>query len=272
MPVPPLVGEVTRHHDGRYRCWTVAQIPWEDLPDFEPGMRRPVIVTLNGWDVHWYGSALYVYRLAGDGHDEEYHELHGTHYPDDYSAAQKACYDAGVMGLHVYENVAADYGLPSTLGWARHEPEVEATECGHDGRRVGGAQTAVWSRLLNPARDGSQDMWEGATDLFAVIAISTYGAADEHTNQARATHIEAEYGFVICEDRNDPGGTELHSWYTYEQLADATNITVGRLKVFLVDDIAATLKNAGVVRMHDVVWNNSAAVTDAEWARLGVNR
>jgi hypothetical protein len=269
VPVPELVGNLTRNHDGRYRMWTVDHIPFDEIPAYDPGTGVG-LVAVDGWGLNWYGDALYAYRKETD----EYHPLHGQRGYSTRNDANRAWYDAGLMGLMAYENVAAQFGLPSTLGWARHEPETAATECGHDGRRIGTAQTATWSRLLDPNHDGATDMWEGATDLYAGMAISTYEAADEE-HLDRPTYVEAEYAFVICEDRNDPGGTELHSWYTYVGLADASSfaVTDGRLKVFLVEDIAATLKSFGLRRdMHDVVWNGSAAVADAEWARLGVDR
>lgn len=107
MPtLPPLTGEVTAHHDGRGRVWTVEHLPADRLPHFEPSMRSPAFVALNGWFVAFDGGTLYAHRNGVK------HDLHGSKH---HSAreADEAAYAAGPLGLHVYEDVAGRYGLPT---------------------------------------------------------------------------------------------------------------------------------------------------------------
>jgi hypothetical protein len=90
----------------RYRVWTVADIPFDDLPRFDPGMRSPAFVSLDDWTVYLGERVLNVHRPG------EQHPLNGSEYAD-VRAVTRAAYEAGVLGLHVYDDVAARYSLPS---------------------------------------------------------------------------------------------------------------------------------------------------------------
>lgn len=90
----------------RYRVWTVAEIPFDKLPHFEPGMRSPAFVALDGWTVYLGERTLNVHRPG------EHHPLNGSQHATE-RAVRRAAYEAAVLGLHVYDNVAARYGLPT---------------------------------------------------------------------------------------------------------------------------------------------------------------
>lgn len=261
MPVPPLKDlSSSQYHDGRCRTWTVDHIPdFTDLPAFEPGMRSPVLVSLGGWKIYWYGSALYVYRpddSADDGH--EYHELHGTHHPtqDDY---HRACYDAGILGFWVYEDVAHRYGLPSSLAWVRSTDDVVTTDAGHDERKVTDARTVEWCRILDPARDLTPGAWIHAADnaMCASFVVSAYGANSPDrfaADDATVEYIEIEYGMVVSIAADDD--TEVFSHYVYETVAGATDARPEALDGYLTADMQATFQNlGGGDTMADCVWN-----------------
>lgn len=255
MPVPPLEGEITRHHDRRSRTWTVEHLPFDELPSFEPGMRSPMFVSIGGWQVHWYGDALYVYYPDTD----TYHDLHGQRGYPTIEDARRAWYNAGVLGLWVYEHAAAEYGLPTTLAWTRTQPDIDTTGNGATQRRVTDARTAMWWRILDPGRDLTVDRWAGlgdGEDLYAVLAVSAYGAAAEDTDSDSIQFVEIEYGVVVCVDPDDPAETEITSRYVYETVAGATDASDEALDGYLRADIAATFRNlAAGIDMADCIWN-----------------
>ena len=131
VSVPPLRGTV--HHDGydgRYRVWTAANgIIFDALPGFQSG--GPTMVAINGWSfstsrlcralssasvadaddgMHTVGCS------RGRGEEQEATEKHpllnGRKFPLRRDA-DRAAYDAGVLGFMVYERDADRYGLPT---------------------------------------------------------------------------------------------------------------------------------------------------------------
>ncbi len=265
MPVPPLEGEITRHHDGRCRTWTVEHIPFDELPAFEPGMRSPVMVALYGWRLIWHsGDTLSAYQPD----TQEQHELHGqTGYPTEHDA-YRAWYNAGLMGFWVYENVAGQYGLPSTMSWTRSQPDFDTTSCGAEERRIGGARTAMWWRILDPGRDLTVDRWQGleaGEDLYGVFVVSAYGAAPADIDTENVVFVEIEYGIVVCVDPNDPGPTEVTSRYVYEHVAGTADASTEALDGYLAADVDATFQELGAAGgMHDYVWNSIAEQHDLQ--------
>ncbi len=262
MLVPPLQDpHSSPNHDGRFRTWTVEHIPFEDLPTYEPGPRSPATVSINGWQVHWYGDALYVYHPDTNA----YHELHGKRGYPTIEDAERAWYDAGVLGLMVYEDVAAEYGLPSSLAWVQSTADIMTTDAGHDERKVTDARTVEWCRILDPARDLAPDMWilAGDNTLCATFMASAYGANNPDrfaSDDATVEYVEVEYGLVVT--IADTDDTEVFSEYTYETVAGATDARPEALDGFLVADMQATFQNLGSGDvMADCVWN--ATVEDA---------
>lgn len=264
MPIPALEERTTTAlHDSRSRTWTVDHIPFDELPAFEPGMRSPVFVSLEGWQLNWYGDVLYVFNPDAGTH----HDLHGAKGFTTYDDARRAWYNAGVLGLWVYEDVAADYGLPTTLAWTRQQPDIDTTEYGDDARRVTKARTAQWWRPLDPYRDLTRDVWDGHDELYAVVAISAYGAVTEDDPDDAPTFVEIEYGLVVCIDPDQPGD-EIVCRYTYDQIAGVSDTSDEALDGYLAADIVASLRNLGASddTVDDTVWNNSI---DHEPWRLG---
>lgn len=273
MPVPPLedLSSRSRHHDGRCRTWTVAHIPdYTDLPDYDPAPRSPALVSLDGWQVSWNGGVLYVSRAdesADDG--REYHELYGTHCPteDDYN---RACYEAGVIGLMVYEDVAHLYGLPSSLVWVQSSADVMTTDAGHDERKVTDARTVEWCRILDPDRDLTPGVWIHAEDnaMCATFMVSAYGANNpDRFDDDTVEYIEVEYEMVVSVA--DDIGAEVFSRCVYETVAGATDASPEALDGYLTADMQATFQNLGAGDvMADCVWN--ATVEDTT-LHLGVN-
>jgi hypothetical protein len=89
-----------------YRVWTVGLLPLNQLPRFAPGMTAPVFVQHAGWTVIVDRGTIYAYRGGIQ------HELHGTTHPSAHDA-ERAAYGAGLLGVMVYDEHAADYGFPS---------------------------------------------------------------------------------------------------------------------------------------------------------------
>lgn len=260
MLVPPLTDlSISQHHDGRSRTWTADHIDFTDLPEFEPGMRSPALVSLDDWRIRWLGSELLVSRPDESADDGcEYHELHGTHHPtvDDY---HRACYDAGILGLMVYEDVAHEYGLPSSLAWVQSTTDIMTTDAGHDERKVTDARTVEWCRILDPARDLTPEAWANAGDnaLCATFMVSAYGANNPDlyaVDDATVEYIEVEYGLVVSIADDDD--TEVFSHYVYETVAGATDARPEALDGYLTADMQATFLNLGGGDvMADCVWN-----------------
>lgn len=129
ITLPPLQGTAYSWHDGRYRIYTVEQLPFDALPAHSDG--GPAMVAHTEWGMStsslsaWMSSpsvaaaddgkhTLRVSRTVGaDG--VERHELDGTRY-DTNRDASRAAYEAGLLGFMVYERHAAKWGLPSYLG------------------------------------------------------------------------------------------------------------------------------------------------------------
>jgi hypothetical protein len=262
MLIPPLEGTQTRVHDGLFRTWTVDHIPdYDDLPTFEPGMRSPAIVALDNWYINWSGDGeLFVFRYAEDG-QERHHELDHARFGT-VEDAHAAAWAAGLLGLYVYENVAHNYGLPSTRGWARHTPDIVDTLCGEATRRHLGARSATWSRLLDRRHDLTDTMWGQHETLYAVVVFSAYNAINDDTPTADP-YIEIEYGFLLCTDRDDPGGTEVWSDYDYDNIRDldpGRTAAPDALDEDLIADMTASFHNArAFFGMNDDVWNDRAA-------------
>lgn len=257
MPVPQLQDpHSSEHHDGRFRTWTVDHIPFDELPEYEPGPRSPATVSIDGWQLNWYGDALYVYHPETDA----YHALHGQLGYPTARDAERAWYDAGVLGLMVYEDVAADYGLPSSLAWVQSSADIMTTDGGHDERKVTDARTIEWCRILDPARDHLiPDVWTHAAGdaLCATFMVSAYGANNPDrfaADDATVEYVEVEYGMVVTIADNDD--TEVFSHYVYETVAGATDASPEALDGYLVADMQATFRNLGSGDvMADCVWN-----------------
>ncbi len=127
--MPPLQGRVRRLvgevYDGRYRVYThTSGVPYGALPPWLDG--GPARVAIGDWNVsqrswcRWMSTPgtvpsgppiiLNVTRRV-DGQLER-HPLDGTGY-DSAEDADRATYDAGLIGFMVYEKNAASYGLPT---------------------------------------------------------------------------------------------------------------------------------------------------------------
>jgi hypothetical protein len=123
---PELRGMQTASYDGRYRLYTADHLPYDALPRYRDG--GPATVTLEPWSVSYSGLdrmfssrsvveaddgqwELHVYRVISQSpYANEKHPLYGTKYPtmDD---ASRAAYEAGCLGLMIYEKDAAKWGL-----------------------------------------------------------------------------------------------------------------------------------------------------------------
>lgn len=116
--MPELRGSVTGDYDGRYRLYTVAEVPFGTFPEYPSGPGRVVI---DGW--HMSTSSLSrafsspsvvtaddgMHTLSLSRHDETgermRHELDGTKYPTS-EGASRAAYEAGCLAYMVYERDA----------------------------------------------------------------------------------------------------------------------------------------------------------------------
>jgi hypothetical protein len=272
MPVPPLedLSSRSRHHDGRCRTWTVDHIPdYTGLPTYEPGPRSPALVALDGWQITWDGT-LSVFRTHEDG-TERHPDLDQASF-DTEEEADAAAWNAGVVGLMVYEDVAHLYGLPSSLAWVRSTPDIMTTDAGHDDRKVTDARTVEWCRILDPARDLTPGAWApaGDNDLCATFVVSAYGANSPDrfaTDDATVEFVEVEYGMVVSVTDDDDA--EVFSHYVYETVAGATDASPEALDGYLAADMQATFQNlGGGDTMADCVWN--ATVEDTT-LHLGAN-
>ncbi len=274
MPVPPLedLSSRSRHHDGRCRTWTVDHIPdYADLPDYEPGLRSPALVSLDGWQVNLSGNGtLYVFRNNEDS-IERHPDIDQTNFATE-EESNAAAWDAGVIGLMVYEDVAHEYGLPSSLAWAQSTADIMTTDAGHDERKVTAARTIEWCRILDPDRDLNPEAWASPADnaLCATFMVSAYGANNPDRVAADDTtveYIEVEYGMVVSiADEDD---TEVFSHYVYETVAGATDASLEALDGYLTADMQATFQNlGGGDTMADCVWN---ATVENTAVHLGAN-
>ncbi len=122
--LPPVHGDNTPHYDGRYRLWTINEIPFDRLPD-DGG---PALVVIDGWCVSypslckWMSSpsvaeaddgkvTLTAFRPISDNpYRSERHELDGTKY-DAVRDAQCAAYEAGLLAFMLYLKDEQHYGI-----------------------------------------------------------------------------------------------------------------------------------------------------------------
>lgn len=125
MNFPPVKGDVTEWRDGRYRIWTVQHVPFDQFPAYGEG--GPAMVALGDWGVSTQSLCrlfssqsvidaddgkheLHVYRFPKEPGPMERHELYGTKY-DTSRDADRAAYEAGVLGYMVYLCDEAEFGL-----------------------------------------------------------------------------------------------------------------------------------------------------------------
>jgi hypothetical protein len=263
MPVPPLEDfSSSQYHDGRCRTWTVDHIPdFADLPAYEPGMRSPVLVPLDGWAVNWSYGTLFVFQRSGG---ERHPDLDGAQFGT-AEEAHTAAWAAGLLGLWVYEDVAHEYRLPSSLAWVRSTEDIMTTDAGHDDRKVTDARTVEWCRILDPDRDLTPEAWSQAAGnaMYATFAVSAYGANNPDrfaADDATVEYIEVEYGIIVSLADDDE--TEVFSHYVYETVAGATDARPEALDGYLTADMQATFRNLGADDiMADCVWNGTVEDT-----------
>lgn len=129
--LPQLDGRVHEHgYDGRYRVWTAAHgVAFDSLPPYDRG--GPAVTTLDGWNVSTSTSTRQRYdgggveELNGGQHtlsvwrgdpfaSERHPDLDGRLFPTRRDA-DRAAYDAGVVGLFVSEPHTFRYGLPTVI-------------------------------------------------------------------------------------------------------------------------------------------------------------
>lgn len=131
--LPPIAGRVLNFgrggvYDGRYRLYTVSELPFFDLL---PDVGGPHLAVLDGWQVstercYWSltmpsdlfsgdsgEDTLNIRRSSRSLQHDAPHPLDGTKHPT-YRDAMRAAYNAGVMAYMVYERHAARWGLPTT--------------------------------------------------------------------------------------------------------------------------------------------------------------
>ncbi len=125
-PRPALQGKKSPHYDGRYRLYTVADVPFDRFPEYPDG---PALVTVGEWGVSYHSLCrmfsspsvvanddglveLHIYQAGASFGQVQRHDLYGTKYPTRRDAS-RAAYEAGCLGFMVYESGAARYGLPA---------------------------------------------------------------------------------------------------------------------------------------------------------------
>lgn len=128
--LPALLGYVHKHgYDGRYRLWTRSHgVDFDQLPSYDQG--GPATVPLDGWNVSTSTTTRVSYDGGGSSAEGDgvhtlsvwrgdpgrpaRHPLHGTTYPS-LRDADRAAYQAGVLGFFVKEPDAFRYGLPTAI-------------------------------------------------------------------------------------------------------------------------------------------------------------
>jgi hypothetical protein len=124
---PPMQGQEYDWHDGRYRIWTVNEVPYDRFPRYGKG--GPAIVALDDYSTsvsvpcYLFGVrpanaddrvTLNLRRITGRSAtglpEMEPHELNGTKY-DTTEDADRAAYEAGCTAYMVYVKDEAKYGL-----------------------------------------------------------------------------------------------------------------------------------------------------------------
>lgn len=165
--------------------------------------------------------------------------------------------------------------------WTRHEPAI--VQCGgEDSRRVTESRAAIWSRKLDRRHDLVAGEWmrhAPASDLYAVVYFSAYGAREDAQNPNTPMYVEIEYGFLIVGDPdilNDPNNP-IEQWYRYHNAGPAqVPLTDDDLIQVLAADIDESMDSHGDGDgiMDDELWNrfmNSDIEMCAGWALLGAN-
>lgn len=136
--------------DGRYRVYTVEHLPFDALPAYDEG--GPATVRGDEWNVStshlsaafaspsvvaaddgMYTLSVFKFTHPGGGADLVRHPLDGTKYATRRDA-NRAAYEAGLLGFMVYESDAPSYGLPTAddqcLGCRPHDlSEVRLSDC-----------------------------------------------------------------------------------------------------------------------------------------------
>lgn len=127
---PQMQGQKYDWHDGRYRIWTVNEVPYGRFPTYaDHGPSAVPMVTHTEWGVSYPRLCRVLSPpsvvAADDGkielsisrivekpgnYDVIRHPLDGTKYDTD-SDAQRAAYEAGVVAYMVYVKDEAKYGL-----------------------------------------------------------------------------------------------------------------------------------------------------------------
>lgn len=112
MSEPPIQGQVFPNGvDGRYRLWTMAELPWNraQVPALADG--GPLVVTVAPWDAAVRGTGDGKWRIdALNMQTGGAHDLDGATY-DVEDDAYRAAYDAGIVAFLIHEIDRHRYGL-----------------------------------------------------------------------------------------------------------------------------------------------------------------
>lgn len=76
----------------------------------------------------------------------------------------------------------------------------------------------------------SRRFWAAGTELFELVEVYGYAARD---GEDAPLVVQLQWGYSICSDRNDPGGTEQWADYLYEDVT-----VVGAGGVYLANELA----------------------------------
>lgn len=76
----------------------------------------------------------------------------------------------------------------------------------------------------------SRRFWAAGTELFELVEVYGYAARDR---EDAPVVVQLQWGYSICSDRNDPGGTEQWADYLYEDVA-----VVGDRALSLANELA----------------------------------
>ena len=110
---PSIEGTSDKWGDGRYRVYTIEHIPFDTLSPWNAG--GPRMVTIDGWGVSKDGYkdvTLSVFRFDHMTRSSAtpHPTLDGATYAT-FLDADRAAYEAGVLGFMVYERDAERFGL-----------------------------------------------------------------------------------------------------------------------------------------------------------------
>lgn len=121
---PPVKGTKYSSFDGRYRLWTISEIPFNWFPAYADG--GPSQVVIDGWSKSvsyldgFFSSpsvaaaddgkvTLHLRKIAQDG-TREPHPLDGSKY-DTKEDADRAAFEAGCTAYMVYLRDEGRYGI-----------------------------------------------------------------------------------------------------------------------------------------------------------------